>query len=106
MKRIILLVTAALVMALMLAVAGSALATVHPLANSECANENASDVATGQNPPGLSGQSNTDNFAQPVIAASGGDPFTEEGEEPPSPAFKTSGPTVADLDEDFCPTDE
>ena len=106
MKRIVLLATVALVMSLMMGVAAPAFATVHPLANSECANDNASDVATGQNPPGLSGQSNTDNFAQPVIAASGGDPFTEEGEDPPSPAFKTSGPTVADLDEDFCPTDE
>ena len=104
MKRITLLLTVAV--ALMLAVAGPALATIHPLANSECANAAASDVATSQNPPGLSGQSNTDNFAQPIFAASGGDPFTAEGEDPPSPAFKTSGPTVADLDEDFCPTDE
>jgi hypothetical protein len=106
MKRIVFMVTVALVMAAMLAVAGPALATIHPLNNSECANAAASDVATGQNPPGLSGQSNTDNFAQPIFAASGGDPFTEEGEEPPSPAFKTFGPTIADLDEDFCPTDE
>jgi hypothetical protein len=106
MKRIVFMVTVALVTALMLALAGPALATVHPLANSECSNENASDVATGQNPPGLSGQSNADNFAQPVFSASGGDPFTEEGEEPPSPAFKTSGPTVEDLDEPSCPTDE
>jgi hypothetical protein len=106
MKRITLLLTVALVMAAMMAAAGPALATVHPLANSECANAEASDVATGQNPPGLSGGSNADNFAQPVFAASGGDPFTEEGEEPPSPAFKTSGPTIEDLDEDFCPTDE
>ena len=102
MKRIVFMVT----VALMMAVAGPALATVHPLANSECANAEASDVATGQNPPGLSGQSNTDNFAQPVFAVSGGDPFTEETEEPPSPAFKTSGPTVEDLDEPSCPTDE
>ena len=106
MKRITLLLTVALVVGLMLAVAGPALPTIHPLNNSECANAAASDVATGQNPPGLSGQSNTDNFAQPIFAASGGDPFTEEGEQPPSPAFKTFGPTVADLDEDFCPTDE
>jgi hypothetical protein len=106
MKRITLLLTVALVMTLMMAVAGPASATIHPLANSECANAEASDVATGQNPPGLSGRSNTDNFAQPIFAASGGDPFTEEGEEPPSPAFKTSGPTIEDLDASFCPTDE
>jgi hypothetical protein len=106
MKRITSLLTVALVMALMLALGGPALATIHPLANSECANAEASDVATGQNPKGLSGQSNTDNFAQPIFAVSGGDPFTEEGEEPPSPAFKTFGPTIEDLDEDFCPTDE
>jgi hypothetical protein len=106
MKRIVFMVTVALVMAAMMAVAGPALATVHPLANSECASDNSQGVANSQNPPGLSGQSNTDNFAQPIFAASGGDPFTEEGAEPPSPAFKTSGPTIADLDEDFCPTDE
>ena len=106
MKRIVLMVTLALVMAAMMALAGPALATIHPLNNSECANAAASDVAKFQSPPGLSGQSNTDNFAQPIFAVSGGDPFTEEGEEPPSPAFKTFGPTIADLDEDFCPTDE
>jgi hypothetical protein len=106
MKRITLLLTVALVMAAMMAVAGPASATIHPLANSECASDSSQGVANDQNPPGLSGGSNADNFAQPVFAASGGDPFTEEGEEPPSPAFKTSGPTIEDLDEDFCPTDE
>jgi hypothetical protein len=101
MKRILLGMSVA---ALMLAVtAVPAFATIHPLANSECANDSASDVATDQSPPGLSGGSNADNFAQPVFSASGGDPFTEETEPKPSPAFKTSGPTVADLDADFCP---
>ena len=108
MKRITFLSTVALVMALMLAVAGPALATVHPLSNSECSGLDENTVAGSQDPPGLTGQSNenADNFAQPILAASGGDPFTEEGAEPPSPAFKTFGPTVEDLDQDFCPTDE
>ena len=86
MKRIILLVTVALVMALMMAVAGPALATVHPLANSECSNENASAVTQNQTPPGLTpggpDQSHA-AIAQPVIAVSGGDPLAS----PPPPAF-------------------
>ena len=85
MKRIILLVTVALVMALMMAVAGPALATVHPLANSECSNENASAVAQSQDPPGLTpgGPDESEaEIAQPVISVS-----TAQGEI--SPAFKT-----------------
>jgi hypothetical protein len=39
MKRIGFMVTAVLVMALMLVVAGPASATIHPLANSECASD-------------------------------------------------------------------
>jgi hypothetical protein len=42
MKRIVLMVTVALVMALMLAVAGPASATIHPIVESfDCANEQA-----------------------------------------------------------------
>jgi hypothetical protein len=101
-KRIVLMVTAALAMALMLAVAGPALATVHPLANSECANANASEVAKGQAPPGISDPSKG-NFVRPIIAVSGGNPFTEER---PSPAFKTFGPTIDDLDAPYCPANK
>src|SRR5215207_390285 len=101
MKRIILMVTVALVMAAMVAVAGAAFATIHPLANSECANASASEVAKDQNPPGISDFSE-DNFAQPVFAASGGEPFSTE---PPSPAFKTFGTTVEELDARYCPAD-
>ena len=101
MKRILMVLTIALVMAaMMVVVAAPAFATIHPLSNSECANTSASDVATGQNPPGLSGGSNADNFAQPVFSVSGGEPFSTER---PSPAFKTFGPTIADLDAAFCP---
>ena len=53
MKRIIFMVTVASVAALMLALAGPAFATIHPLANSECASDNASSVANDQLPPGL-----------------------------------------------------
>ena|SRR5215211_5288075 len=85
MKRIVLMVSVALVLALMLAVAGPALATIHPLANSECSNENASAVAQNQDPPGLTpggpDQSRAE-VAQPVISV-----FTAQG--PNSPAFKT-----------------
>ena len=108
MKRIIFMVTVTLVMALMMALAGPALATIHPLSNAECANASASDVATDQEPPGISGDSQGKppnnfiggNFAQPVLAASGGDPFTPTA---PSPAFKTFGTSVAALDAYSCP---
>jgi hypothetical protein len=110
MKRIILMVTVALVMAAMMALSGPALATIHPLSNAECANASASDVARNQEPPGISGDSQGSppnnptgsNFAQPVFAASGGEPFSAER---PSPAFKTFGTTVEDLDARYCPAD-
>jgi hypothetical protein len=55
MKRIVLMVTGALVMALMLALAGPAFATIHEVARMECSNdEHASLVATEQLPPGPS----------------------------------------------------
>jgi hypothetical protein len=116
MRRIVLMVTVALVMAAMMAMtAMPAFATIHPLANSECADASASDVANDQLPPGLSptsvdpeltGKSQgsppnnpTDStLAQPVFAVEGGDdPFTDPT---PSPAFKTSG---ANIESDFCP---
>jgi hypothetical protein len=109
MKRIVLMVTVAMVAALMLAVAGPAFATIHPLSNAECADASASDVATEQEPPGISGEVSQGeppnnfiggNFAQPVLAASGGDPFSPTR---PSPAFKTFGTSPAALDVFFCP---
>ena len=111
MKRIVFMVTVAAVMALMMVVAGPALATIHPLANSECADASASDVATDQNPPGISGESQGKppnnfiggNFAQPVLAASGGEPFSPTA---PSPAFKTFGTSVEALDAPYCPADQ
>jgi hypothetical protein len=102
MKRIVLMVTLALVVAAMMALAGPALATVHPLANSECANDSASEVATGQAPPGISDPSK-DNFVRPIIAVSGGNPLTEER---PSPAFKTFGTTIEELDAPYCPANK
>ena len=100
MKRILLVMSVA---ALMLAVtAVPAFATVHPLANSECANDSASDVAKGQAPPGISDPSEK-NFVQPILSASGGDPFTPEK---PSPAFKTFGETVDELDAFSCPANK
>src|SRR5918993_3074619 len=115
MKRITFLLTVALVVALMMAVAGPALATIHPLSNAECADASASDVANLQEPPGISGDSQGKppnnfiggNFAQPVLAASGGDPFSDPLlEPPPSPAFKTVGPDPAALDVFSCPANK
>ena len=111
MKRIVFMVTVALAMAVMMALAGPALATIHPLANSECADASASEVATEQNPPGVSGESQGKppnnfiggNFAQPVLAASGGEPFSPTA---PSPAFKTFGTSVEALDAPYCPADQ
>ncbi len=78
MKRIVLVVTVALVMAAMMALSAPAFATIHPLSKMECANENASEVVQTQDPPGLTGQSqgNPPNnpvggtIAQPVFQAS------------------------------------
>jgi hypothetical protein len=97
MKRIVLLVTVALVMALMMALAGPAFAAIHPLANSECANENASEVPQSQDPPGLLPGGGPDQSrateAQPVVSV-----LTAQGED--SPAFKTEpSPTAPE----FCP---
>jgi hypothetical protein len=86
MKRIVLLVTVALVMALMMGVAAPAFATIHPLAKMECANDNASGVVQSQDPPGLTGQSQGKppnnpeggTIAQPVFQASP-NAFKEEG---------------------------
>jgi len=96
MKRIVLMVTVALVMALMMALAGPALATIHPLANMECANENASAVTQSQDPPGLSGQSNTDNIAQPIVSV-----LSAQG--PNSPAFKQDPVPGSDP---YCPANK
>jgi hypothetical protein len=69
MKRILLVLSVAALMAAMLALmAVPAFATVHELANAECAAEGA--PANDQSPPGLTGGSNenADNFAQPVVS--------------------------------------
>jgi hypothetical protein len=101
---------AVMVTAMMAVVAGPAFATVHPLSNAECADDSASVTARDQNPPGISGKkgegaehSNADNFAQPVFSASGGDPFSAER---PSPAFKTFGTTIPELDVFHCPANK
>lgn len=91
MKRIVLMVTVGLVMALMLAVAGPAFATIHPLAKMECANDNASEVVQTQDPPGLTGQSQGKppnnpvggTIAQPIFAVGLNSPQGFE-----NPAFK------------------
>jgi hypothetical protein len=104
MRRIVLLVTVASVAALMLALAGPALATIHPLANSECASDSSQGVANAQEPPGLTGQSQGSppnngaegTIAQPVFAVAGEDLSGD------SPALKTP---IVFPEPDFCPAD-
>jgi hypothetical protein len=104
MRRKLLLITVAAMMAAMMAVAGPAFATIHPLANSECANGNASDVANDQEPPGLSGQSQGSppnngaggTIAQPVFAVGGEDLSND------SPAFKTP---IIFPEPNYCPAE-
>jgi hypothetical protein len=98
MKRIVLLVSVALVMAAMMALSAPAFATVHPLANSECANASASDVPTSQDPPGLTPggpDQSSATVAQPVISV-----LTAQG--PDSEAFKTEPSPTAPIQE-YCP---
>jgi hypothetical protein len=92
-KRIVFMVTVALVMAAMMALAGGpALATIHEVAKMECANENASPVVQEQTPPGLTGQSQGSppnnptgtNIGQPVFSV------TPEGE----PVFPGAPPEL------------
>jgi hypothetical protein len=79
MKRIVLMVTVALVMAVM-AVA-PAFATVHPLSKAECSAEPAGDTAGTQDPPGLTpgGPDHSKaEIAQPVQSANS-NAFKPEG---------------------------
>ena len=68
MKRIVLMVTVALVMAVMMAVAGPASATIHPLSCSELSEAPEGTTAQTQNPPGLTGGDQATE-AQPVLVA-------------------------------------
>ena len=102
MRRILLLLSLAAMLAAMIAVSGPAFATVHPLANSECAADSASDVAKDQEPPGISDPSKR-NIVKPILSASGGEPFSSER---PSPAFKTFGTTIEELDAFYCPANK
>ncbi len=63
MRRIALTLMVAILILIIMAI--PAFATVHPQSKAECAE---SAFAQDQNPPGITGQSNADNFAQPVVA--------------------------------------
>ncbi len=87
MRRILLVMSVAALMAAMLALmAVPAFATVHPLAKMECASDNASEVVQNQDPPGLTGQSQGSppnnpvggTIAQPVFQANA-NAFKAEG---------------------------
>jgi hypothetical protein len=77
MKRIVLLVTVALVMAVMMAVAGPASATIHPLVCSENSSAPADTPAQTQEPPGITGGDQATE-AQPVLVANP-NAFKDEG---------------------------
>ena len=102
MRRLLLLLTVAATMAAMMALmAVPAFATVHPLANSECADDSASDVPKTQDPPGLTpgGPDNSHaEVAQPVVSV-----VSAQG--PESPAFKTEPSPTAPIQE-FCPANK
>ena len=109
-RRLLLVMSAAALMAAMMAVtAVPAFATIHPLSNAE--NSNAKPGTQGfesaeqQNPPGIS-DPEKGNFVRPIVAASGGNPFSPVGAEPPTPAFKTFGPDIAALDAPSCPANK
>jgi hypothetical protein len=101
-RKLSVFLAAALLSALMLVVAGPAFATVHPLANSECASDNSQGVANDQDPPGLTPDEGPDQSkaqeAQPVIAVSKGDPQSSD-----SPAFKTTGENI---EGESCPAEQ
>ncbi len=87
--------------AMMALMAVPAFATVHPLANSECADASASDVATSQDPPGLTPgppDKSKAQVAQPVVSV-----VSAQGTE--SPAFKTEPDPNAPIQE-FCPANK
>jgi hypothetical protein len=65
MKRIVLMVTVAVVMAAMMAVAGPALATVHPIAKSECSAAAEGTPADTQNPPGITSEGHEPGYTDP-----------------------------------------
>ena len=68
MKRILVLLTVAVVMALMLVVAGPASATIHPLVCSERSAAPSDTPAQTQDPPGITGGDQATE-AQPVLVA-------------------------------------
>jgi hypothetical protein len=75
MRRLIFMATLALVVAVMMAVAGPAFAAIHQLARMECASDSAQngraeEVVQDQDPPGLEGQSNADNEMQSTRSVS------------------------------------
>jgi hypothetical protein len=98
MKRITLLLTVALVVVFMLAVAGPASATIHELANSECASDSSEGVANDQFPPGLTpgSQAQSEQEATPVVhvffnPSDGASHNALRGPAPPVPGFPEEG---------------
>jgi hypothetical protein len=87
MRRILLVMSAAALMAAMMVLtAVPAFATVHPLSRSDVSNAPVGTAAETQDPPGLSGQSSADNIAQPVVSVLPPGAFTPEGDEGTNPS--------------------
>ena len=70
MKKLGILAVAALLAGMTMALLGSsALATIHPLASSECATqESGTGAGEAQDPPGISDDTNETTFARPIFA--------------------------------------
>jgi hypothetical protein len=77
MKRILVLLTVAVMMALMLVIAGPASATIHPLVCSENSAAPSDTPAQTQDPPGITGGDQATE-AQPVLVANP-NAFKDEG---------------------------
>ena len=77
MRRItVLLFTLAMIAVL----AVPAIATVHPIQSGDCNGFNAPFSPSGGDPPGITGQSEADNFAKPLFASGVVIGFDSEGE--------------------------
>jgi hypothetical protein len=77
MNRILVLLTVAVMMALMLVIAGPASATIHPLVCSENSAAPSDTPAQTQDPPGITGGDQATE-AQPVLVANP-NAFKDEG---------------------------
>ena len=96
MRRTLLVLSVAAMMAVMMAVAGAASATVHPLVCSEGSSAPATTPASTQNPPGITGEGHEPGYTDPdPDNATEAQPILAVGFNSPqgfgNPAFKPEG---------------